>query len=363
MYIIILFLIVLGALIFIQQPKFGKTPRGERLEKIKKSPNYKNDTFQNLIYTPVLAEGSNYFSAFKGFIFRSRKGIKPPGIIPSQKANLLSLNTNDNILVWFGHSSYFIQIDGKKILVDPVFSGAASPIPSLVRAFKGTDPYTADDIPEIDYLFITHDHWDHLDYKTVLKLKPKIKKIICGLGVGEHFEYWGFDRNIIIEKDWNEKIFLDDGFVAYTTSARHFSGRSFQRNKSLWTAFIFQTPASKIFFGNDGGYGPHFINIWKTFGDFDLAILENGQYDKNWKYIHSIPEEVLQAAKDLHAKQLLPIHSSKFILSFHPWDEPLKRITKLCENENLRLLTPMIGERVNLKDSTQKFREWWKDVK
>ena len=196
-----------------------------------------------------------------------------------------------------------------------------------------------------------------------MKLKNKIKKVICGLGVGEHFEYWGFDYKKIIEKDWNEKINLDSGFTVSTAPARHFSGRSFKRNTSLWTAFVLQTPSMKIYLGGDGGYDSHFAEIGKTFGEFDLAILENGQYNNNWKYIHSAPEEVLQAAKDLHAKRLLPVHSSKFILALHPWDEPLNRISELCKGSDIKLLTPMIGEEVNLNDKEQVFKQWWKDVK
>lgn len=363
MILILLIIIILGVavLIFIQQKEFGKLPSGKRLENIKKSPHYKNGKFQNLSYTPTLIEGINYYKVLKElFLAKNRRPIDD---IPSMKTDLLKLERDKDVLIWFGHSSYFIQIDGKKILVDPVLSSYASPISFIIKAFKGSYPYTTDDIPEIDYLFITHDHWDHLDYKTILKLKPKIKKIITGLGTGEHLEYWGYDKNIIIEKDWNEKILLDNNFTAYTVPARHFSGRSLIRNKSLWTSFVLMTPSTKFFLGSDGGYDAYFAEIGKTFGEFDLVILENGQYNKNWKYIHAMPEEVLRAAKDLKAKRLFPIHSSKFVLSIHAWDEPLKKITELNKNENIPLLTPLIGEPVNLKNDTQKFREWWKDIK
>ena len=129
---------------------------------------------------------------FRDYI--SAKNKRPPGKIPSVKTDLLNLQPDEDVLVWFGHSSYFIQVDGNKILVDPVFSGHASPFSFSIKAFEGTDIYTAEDIPELDYLIITHDHWDHLDYKTILKLKPKVKKVITGLGVGEHLEYWGLKR-------------------------------------------------------------------------------------------------------------------------------------------------------------------------
>lgn len=356
-------IIVLSIFAFLQHPKFGRTPRKERLEKIKNSPNYKNGAFQNITPTPVMAEDVKFSQIMRDFIKSRKNRLKPESSIPTIKTDLLNLDISKDILVWFGHSSYFIQIDGKRILVDPVFSKSASPVPVIIKAFKGTNLYSADDIPEIDYLFITHDHWDHLDFKTIVKLKPKIKKIICGLGTGEHLERWGYDKNKITELDWNEETIPDDGFRAYTVPARHFSGRRFKRNQTLWTAFVLTTPTMKIFMSGDGGYDKHFAEAQKKFGDIDLAILENGQNNKNWKYIHTSPEQVLQAAKDLHAKRILPVHSSKFSLAMHNWDEPLKRITELNKEFNLNVITPMIGEKVNLKDSEQKFSRWWEEVK
>lgn len=348
---------------YLKQAKFGKLPTGKRLERIKQSPNYKNGSFQNQSITPDLTEGANYYTVSKEFFFGQNKNVSPVDEIPSTKTDLLNLDLKENILVWFGHSSYYLQIDGKRILVDPVLSGVASPFSFSTKAFRGTDRYTTNDIPQIDYLFISHDHWDHLDYKTILKIKPKIKKVICGLGTGEHFEYWGFDPNKIIEKDWDEKIVLDEGFTAHTVPARHFSGRGLTRNKALWTSYVLQTPTMQIFLGGDSGYDKHFAEIGKTFGAFDLAILENGQYDKSWKYIHLMPDEILQAAKDLNAKRIFPVHSSKFALGNHPWYEPLELIIENNKQENLNIMTPMIGEKVNLKDTTQQFSRWWKGVK
>lgn len=346
----------------IKPAKFGKHPAGERLKQIKQSSNYKNGAFQNQSVTPDLTDGATYYSVTKEFLFGKNKRVKPIHAVPSTKTDLLNLNINENVLVWFGHSSYFIQLDGKRILVDPVLSGAASPFSFSVKAFKGTDRYTTDDIPEIDYLFISHDHYDHLDYKTIVKLKPKIKKVICGLGTGEHFEHWNYDANKIIERDWHEKISLNAGFIAHTVPSRHFSGRGLKRNQTLWTSYVLQTPTMQIFIGGDSGYDKHFAEIGKTFGSFDLAILENGQYDKSWKHIHLMPHEILLAAKDLNAKRILPVHSSKFALGNHAWDEPLKLITENNKSENLNIITPMIGEQVNLNDTMQQFSQWWSDL-
>ncbi|HEY4154370.1 MAG TPA: MBL fold metallo-hydrolase [Puia sp.] len=275
----------------------------------------------------------------------------------------MKLDIHSDVLVWFGHSSYFIQLDGKRILVDPVFSGSASPFSFSVKAFEGTDIYTTDDIPVIDYLFISHDHWDHLDYETIIKLKPRVKKVICGLGTGEHLEYWGYHQDLIIEKDWDGQIDPGDGFQVHAVPARHFSGRGLIRNKAIWTAFVLQTPTMQILIGGDSGYDKHFAAIGEQFGPFDLVILENGQYDKSWKYIHMMPEEVLQAAEDLNAKRLLPVHSCKFAIANHAWDDPLKKITELGKTRDVAIITPRIGEAVYLKDPAQVFMEWWKNIK
>lgn len=343
-------------------PRFGKLPSGARLEKIKASPNYRDGEFQNEHHTPNLTEGATYPKLMKKFLFGRPKRSAPASAIPSLHTDLLSLHPSENVLVWFGHSSYFMLLDGMRILVDPVLSGAASPLSFTTRAFKGTDRYTVDDLPDIDWLFLTHDHYDHLDHKTIVKLKSKIGKVVCGLGIGEHLEYWGYEPGIIHELDWHERIDLSPGFVIHTVPARHFSGRWLKRNKALWLSFVLRTPTFQIFIGGDSGYDTHFAEIGKTFGEFDLAILENGQYDQHWKYIHLMPDEILTAAKELKAKRILPVHSGKFALGNHDWDEPLELITRNNEKEGLHVITPMIGEKVELNATDQVFSAWWRGV-
>lgn len=344
-----------------KQSKFGKKAAGARLEIMHKSSNFEDGKFVNLQHTPAIAEGYTTLGLTFSYFFNKDERRRPVEMIPSVKTELLNLPIDKDLLVWFGHSSYFIQIDGKRILVDPVFSGNASPFKGTVKSFTGTDLYSVEDIPAIDYLFISHDHYDHLDYETIIKLKLKIKKIICGLGVGAHFEHWGYDVKNIIEKDWNETIELGNGFFVHTTPARHFSGRGFSRNNTLWMSYVLQTPTIKIFIGGDSGYGTHFADIGDKYGPIDLAILENGQYNAAWRYIHTLPDEVLKAAKDLKAKQLLPVHSSKFVLAHHPWDEPLSKVSELNSQleEPFSLVTPIIGELVFLKDNKQVFKQWW----
>jgi L-ascorbate metabolism protein UlaG (beta-lactamase superfamily) len=359
--LLIIVLMIIAVTIFMRQPQFGKLSTGAELDKIKNSPNFRKGRFQNINYTPDLKEGVGYLTVMRKFFFGKSKRSRPGSTLPSVKVDLYTLPPDKNVLIWFGHSSYVMQVDGKKFLVDPVFSGNASPLNFTTKSFKGSDVYTVDDIPVIDYLFITHDHWDHLDYRTILKLRPKIKKIITGLGVAAHLERWNFNKNIIIEKDWNEEIILDPEFIVNTTSGRHFSGRTFKRNQSLWMSFALTTPTMKIFIGGDSGYDTHFKTIGEKFGPFDLAILECGQYHEYWQYIHMMPEEVVQAAQDIQTKKFIAVHWAKFSLSLHDWDEPIIRVVAESKRKNVFIITPMIGEEVDLRSSTR-LKEWWKEM-
>mgnify|MGYP000924335255 CR=1 FL=1 len=344
---------------FLRRPKFGKLPDGQQRERILASPNYRNGKFQNLSHTPALTEGATYLQVLREFFFGKKIDRTPETPIPVVKTNLHELPPDQDWLVWFGHSSYFIQLNGRKILVDPVFSPFASPIPLTTRAFKGTTVYNTDDIPDIDFLFITHDHWDHLDYDTLMKLKARVGKVFCGLGTGAHLECWGFDRERIFEGDWYDWFQPENDFIVHLTPARHFSGRGFTRDQTLWTSFVLKTPNFNIFLGGDSGYDRFFAEIGQKFGPFDLAILDNGQYGRNWKYIHMLPEEVAKAATDLGARNLLPVHSSKFALSQHPWYEPLERVCRACEAEGVNLLTPRIGEPLMLTGKKEGLEKWW----
>lgn len=359
----VILLFIASVYLFMQQPKFGKAPSGERLKRIQQSPHYRDGQFQNESHTPSLTEGASYVGIMSKFLFGRNKNGKPTDSIPVKKINLHQLDTNEDVLVWFGHSSYFIQLEGKKILVDPVLSGSASPVRFTTRSFAGSDAYTAADLPAIDYLLITHDHWDHLDYSTLQELKPRIKRIITGLGTGAHLEHWGFSPSIITEADWYETVSLEDGFVINTAPARHFSGRGFKRNQALWLSFVLQTPRYKLYLGGDSGYDNHFKKMGEKHGPFDLAILENGQYDKAWKYIHMMPEEVVTAARDLKAKKLMAVHWGKFTLANHNWNEPIERVYKASQQQQLPLLTPMIGEPIHLNDTLKQFDTWWEKLR
>lgn len=341
-----------------RQAKFGKAPSGKRLERIRQSPHYKKGIFQNQSFTPSLTEGYTYTGVLYNFLFRKNPGNKPKTDIPSAKTNLKNLPADTDTIIWFGHSSYFMQIGGITFLVDPVLSKNASPVPGSTKVFKGADVYRADDLPVIDYLLISHDHYDHLDYKTIKGIQNKVKQVICGLGVGSHLEHWGYPEKIITEQDWYEHLVLPEGWTIHTLPARHFSGRTFKRNNTLWVSFLLETTDQKIFVGGDSGYDKHFSEIGERFGPIDLAILENGQYNLAWQAIHCLPEETLQAATALQAKRIMPVHNSKFSLAPHHWKEPLQELFRINADYRLHILSPMIGEAVHLNDPAQKFSNW-----
>ena len=320
----------------------GKNPSGDRLRKIQLSPNYCDGIFQNLSPTTVMGGAGNFLRILIKFLNKP-KSTRPSQPLPSVKTDLKNLPDGNPILVWFGHSSYLLKIDGKHILVDPVFSGYTSPFKiKSAKSFDGTDVYNVEDMPPIDVLLITHDHYDHCDYKTILKLHSKSKKIITSLGVGSHLEYWGVDMSKVTELDWNESAEAD-GMKFISQTARHFSGRTLERAKTLWASFILQTKNHSIYLGGDSGYDTHFKTIGETYGPFDLAILESGQYNEDWKEIHMMPEETVQASLDLKAKYLLPVHWGKFSLALHPWNEPIERVIKKAEELNVDVTTPLIG--------------------
>jgi len=357
----VILLLAIGTALYLQHPKFGKAPISERLMRIQQSSQFKNSKFENSSFTPMFAEGYSISSLLYDQLIKNHPDREPKGVIPSFKTDLLQLDRDENILVWFGHSSYFMQFEGKRFLVDPVFSGNASPVPGSVKAFNGSDLYSPADLPDIDYLLITHDHYDHLDYETLVALKEKIQTVICGLGVGSHLEYWGYSSDRIIEKDWDETIVLQD-LKIHTCKARHFSGRTFSRNNTLWLSYLVETPKRKIYVGGDSGYDTHLAEIGEAHGPIDLAILDNGQYNEAWKNIHFFPEQTVQASIDLKAKRLMPVHSSKFALGMHPWKEPLSEVSKFSKQYSIPLMTPIIGEKVSLDDENQVFKSWWEEV-
>ncbi|MCG8425956.1 MAG: MBL fold metallo-hydrolase [Chromatiales bacterium] len=259
-----------------------------------------------------------------------------------------------------GHSSLLLSLSGEFWLIDPVFSQRASPVQwAGPKRFHPT-PITLDQLPEISGVIISHDHYDHLDRETITQLRDQVEHFVMPLGVGTHLQKWGVEDSRIHELDWWEEITL--GSVRLTaTPAQHFSGRGIRdRNRTLWSSWVIRTPETSLFFSGDSGYFAGFKEIGKRFGPFDLTMIESGAYDRDWPDVHMTPEQTLQAHLDLKGRALLPIHNGTFNLAFHAWSEPLEQLAELSEEQGVRLLTPIMGQRVSMTEPPI-YSAWWRD--
>lgn len=358
-------LLVLGGYAYMQSPPFGARSQGERLERMQRSPQYRDGVFHNLEPVPRDGAQGGMALALIKYALRRKVNPAPPAPLPTCKTDLRALDRNTDVVVWLGHSSYFVQLGGHRLLIDPVFSENAAPLPRGNPAFAGSNIYSAADMPNIDALLISHDHWDHLDYPTATALRGKVRRVVCGLGVGASFVRWGYAEAAVTELDWNESVALGGGLNVHAQTARHYSSRGFARDSTLWLGFAQTTPQRRLFFSGDSGYGRHFEAIGKAFGGFDLVMLDSGQYDADWPYIHMTPEEAARAARDLQAETLLPAHVGKFSIAFHSWDDPFRRSVAAAEGQPYSLLTPKVGEVVTLPAPGTPwpvFPRWWEEL-
>ncbi len=337
--------------------QLGQKPRGERLERIRKSPNYdmQKGEFINATPTVTMTEGGN--SGVMDFLFGKHPDREPSRPLPAIKTDLKSLDVQTDTVVWLGHSSVFMQIDGIRYLFDPILA-SHFPITVMIKPFEGTNIYTPDDIPDIDYLVITHDHWDHLDYETVTAIRDRVKHVVTALGVGQHFEYWGYPAEKIHELDWGEDWTVNEETVIHCLPSRHFSGR-LGRNPTQWASFLIEGK-KKIYVSGDGGYDERFIQIGKQFPDIDLAIMENGQYNEGWNQIHLLPNQLAKAIDELHPKYALTYHHGKYVLSVHTWYEPLEEAYRNAQGKDWNLLTPKIGQPIDLAEPNA-HEIWWRE--
>lgn len=350
--------LVVSACAYLYRP-LGQLPEGDRLEAVQASPRYRDGAFRNEVASPPRPGGLAFIWAVIRGRFEPRDRPTPPVPLPSVKTDLAALPRDRDTVIWLGHSSYFVQLGGKRLLVDPVFSNYAAPLPWMMRAFDGTSLYSVQDMPEIDVVLITHDHYDHLDYASMKGLEPKTRLVITGLGNGAHLEHWGYPSTKIREADWHASVEVAPDLKVHVLPAQHYSGRFMQRNQSLWASFALESPQRRLYFSGDTGFGPHFADIAKRFGSFDLAALDAGQYNERWADIHMTPEEASRAAELLGARTLLTAHAGRFSLARHAWDEPFKRAAAASEGKRYRLLTPRIGEAVQFNAPEQQFSHWW----
>jgi len=331
------------------------------LRSIKESTNYNGKIFVNPIPTKLFQSGS-VWSTFTEMMMDQKKrepSIKP-GPFPVDSLALKNMKLNELSLLWLGHSIILFSIEGKVFLTDPVWAKRASPVSfgGPKRFFDA--PIDLEALPRLDGILLSHDHYDHLDAKTILKLSNQEIHIYCPIGVGNLLSKWGVLENLIHEFDWWEELILDSGVKLAATPARHFSGRSIlNRNQTLWTSWVIKGKNKTVFYGGDSGYFPGFKEIGNKYGPFDISMLEIGAYHPNWGSIHMGPVNAMNAQIDLNSKCMLPIHWGLFNLALHGWKEPVEEIIQLAEKNQVKLCLPVPGELISQENFGQ-ISYWWR---
>lgn len=338
---------------------FGGTATGKRLERMQASPNFSNGAFCNLepVVDPIDRDGRT--TKMLQFLFEDQSRQRPSAPIPSVKTPLSSID--EGSFVWLGHSGFYLRLGGLSIAVDPALH-ACFPIGGFFKPFPGSDIHQPEDIPLLDVLLITHDHYDHLDMLTVKAIRDRVGRVICPLGVGAHLEAWGYAPEVITELDWSEKTTIGNHGVLTCLPSQHFSGRTMKRNTTLWAAFMLELDGATIFLSGDGGYGRHFAQIGEMWPHIDFAVLEDGQYNTDWAGIHLLPKYWRKAAFDLGLTAVLASHNSKFDLSRHVWTDPMETAAASAEVLKMTLVSPRIGEPVRLDRLKDFQNRWWRSV-
>ena len=295
-------------------------------------------------------------------LFDKPANTQPEGAVPVHaltRAELLA--APDNTVYRLGHSTVLLKLHHKFWITDPVFAERASPVQWLGPQRFHQAPISTEELPPIAAVILSHDHYDHLDYATIMALASKVGQFLTPLGVGDRLISWGIAQDKVKQLDWWQSAEID-GIRFVATPAQHFSGRTpFDRNSTLWASWVILTPELRVFFSGDSGYFDGFKRIGAEYGPFDLTLIEAGAYDVNWPRVHMQPEQTLQAHLDLRGRTLLPIHNGTFDLALHAWDEPYERITALAQAQGVPVSTPRMGEAVS---ATQPHsgQHWWLDV-
>lgn len=351
---------VLFAYLFIKLYKpFGASPtKKDWKDYEKRSENFKNGKFSN---TGSFTLMSNWDDPYKDRT--TGKGKTPKDDLPYIKYEYKEASKDEVLITWFGHSSVLIQIHGLNILVDPIFEEIASPVSFIGTKRYSKVPVNIEDLPKIDVILLTHDHYDHESYKTLTSLEAKTAKYIVPLGIDKDLEKFGIDKSKIKNMAWWEETNIE-GLTIACTPSRHYSGRYiFDQSDSLWSSWILKDENYTIFDSGDTGYGDHFKEISEKYGEIDFALLDSAQYDGRWHNVHMFPEEAGKASIDLNSKLTMVQHYGAFVLSNHSWDDPVDRFTRYAKENNIEYVTPILGETFNIKEYKNYQNEWWKNIK
>jgi L-ascorbate metabolism protein UlaG (beta-lactamase superfamily) len=349
----------------LSQPQFGAAMNGARLERAKANPQYRDGRFVN-----IQPETPTGFADMVGYIVRQFSGDEvrvPPAALPVlavDKAMLAAAPPASGLRAfWIGHASVYVEVDGVRLLLDPVFAERVSPISIGPKRFHPS-PIALADLPSIDAVLISHDHYDHLDMETVQHLAARGTRFFVPLGIGAHLERWGVPLAQIDEMEWWQRMSLG-GVEFVCTPTRHYSGRSLgDRSATLWSSWSVLGPRHRFFYSGDTGHSRHFEEIGERLGPFDIAFVKIGAYGPGapWADIHMPPEQAVQAHREVRAKRMFPVHWSTFNLAYHDWDEPIRRTAAEARRAGVDLVTPRLGEWV---DADREFAStpWWEAVR
>ena len=344
--------------------QFGAKPSAADLKRYSLSRNWNGKIFENIEETTMDFSWSKLPSFLKKQFFE-KKGKAPETNITIKPFSSQLFDKASNLMqsIWYGHSAIFMQLNQHTILIDPMFGPDAAPIaPFAVKRFSEHALKVVEEFPQIDLVLLSHDHYDHLDYESIQKLKDKVNMFYTPLGVGIHLLKWGIEKERIIELDWWQEIKYDE-LTIRCTPAQHFSGRGLaDREKTLWCSWIIQSDDENLFFSGDSGYASHFKEIGNQYGPFDFAFMECGQYNNLWPLVHMFPEETAQAGLDIKAKKMMPIHWGAFKLASHSWTDPVERLSKKAKELKIDLVIPKIGEFIEIElNNSEEIYPWWRN--
>ncbi|RLQ89924.1 MBL fold metallo-hydrolase [Planomicrobium sp. Y74] len=361
-YLLILIVVLAaGIILFVNlSPTFGSNPSKEQKETYETFDNYADGKF---FFQPSeeVDAGIDRISGIP-YSESTDEERRPPEQLPVAGIDWDRINSNEDSLTWLGHSAFILSIDNKKILVDPMLGPTASPVSFIgPKRYSEDLLYLIEEMPPIDAVFITHDHYDHLDYESIKRLKSKVAHFIVPYGVGNHLVGWDIAEEDITEMNWWDETEFE-GLAVALTPAKHFSGRGILNHGStLWGGWVILGEQTRFYISGDGGYDTHFKEIADQYGPFDIALIEGAQYDERWPDSHMIPEESVQASIDLQAEQMMLTHWGGFTLARHSWTEPIERAIQAAEKQGVDLIAPQIGETVPMDgESSDPVSEWLK---
>ncbi|SHI74973.1 MBL fold metallo-hydrolase [Desulfosporosinus lacus] len=356
-------LLVVGITLFINlYPSFGGNPSKAEKEIYSQFDNYVNGKFVNEVPTVLSMSSSESVSANKDAVAETTDR-NPTGEIPVSVIDWNKIKSEKDSLTWFGHSAFLVSIDNKKLLIDPMLGPIASPVSFAgIKRYKYSEDMLniIDEMPPIDAVFISHDHYDHLDYQSIVKLKSKVSHFFVPIGVSTHLIRWGVPKERITELNWWDEM-EHHGLTVALTPSRHFSGRGiFNRDTTLWGGWVILGKSTRLYASGDGGYGSHFKEIGTKYGPIDMALIEGGQYDRRWADTHMTPEQSVQANLDINGKNMMLMHWGAFTLANHGWKEPIERAFEGAKKADVNLIAPQICETVLLdSDLHIPSSAWW----